>query len=59
MIMHRLTTKLPSKEYKYLVEGRTKLGSYFLAKEGISESENSHSQWNQLDLCLLEKLGCW
>lgn len=41
--MDRLTTKLPFKEYKYLVEGRTKLGSYFLAKEGISESENSHN----------------
>lgn len=41
--MDRLTIKLPFKEYKYLVEGRTKLGYYFLAKEGISESENSQS----------------
>lgn len=39
--MDRLSTRLPFNEYRSLVEGQTKLGSYFLAKEGISDSENS------------------
>lgn len=39
--MDRSSTRLPFNEYRSLVEGQTKLGSYFLAREGISGSENS------------------